>query len=257
MLENTFKTGLVKELKSRFPGCIVLHADPNEIQGIPDLVVLYEDTWAALEGKKSARASHRPNQDYYVEKMNEMSYAAFIYPENKEEILNELERSFQARRSARLAETYTSYQAKENGTRLHAFAAECIALGQKLPKSKKTLNAYVNDAIGFRMTPEQVLYYSGNCFGTADSITFKNNLLRIHDLKTGAVPAHMEQLFIYDALFCLEYRVHPQDIQIENRIYQNDDIFTVNPTEAEIKPIMDKIIEFDKIITELKLGEAV
>jgi hypothetical protein len=103
MLENTFKTGLVKELKSRFPGCIVLHADPNEIQGIPDLVVLYEDTWAALEGKKSARASHRPNQDYYVEKMNEMSYAAFIYPENKEEILNELERSFQARRSARLS----------------------------------------------------------------------------------------------------------------------------------------------------------
>ena len=103
MLENTFKTGLVKELKSRFPGCIVLHADPNEIQGIPDLVVLYEDTWAALEGKKSARASHRPNQDYYVEKMNEMSYAAFIYPENKEEILNELERSFQAHRSARLS----------------------------------------------------------------------------------------------------------------------------------------------------------
>ena len=145
--------------------------------------------------------------------------------------------------AARLAETYASYQAKENGTRLHAFAAECIALGQKLPKSKKTLNAYVNDAIGFRMTPEQVLY-------------FKNNLLRIHDLKTGAVPAHMEQLFIYDALFCLEYRVHPQDIQIENRIYQNDDVFTVNPTEAEIKPIMDKIIEFDKIITELKLGEA-
>ena len=158
--------------------------------------------------------------------------------------------------AARLAETYASYQAKENGTRLHAFAAECISLGQKLPKSKKTLNAYVNDAIGFRMTPEQVLYYSGNCFGTADSITFKNNLLRIHDLKTGAVPAHMEQLFIYDALFCLEYRVHPQDIQIENRIYQNDDVFTVNPTEAEIKPIMDKIIEFDKIITELKLGEA-
>ena len=159
--------------------------------------------------------------------------------------------------ATRLAETYASYQAKENGTRLHAFAAECIALGQKLPKSKKTLNAYVNDAIGFRMTPEQVLFYSGNCFGTADSITFKNNLLRIHDLKTGAVPAHMEQLFIYDALFCLEYRVHPQDIQIENRIYQNDDVFTVNPTEAEIKPIMDKIIEFDKIIAELKLGEAV
>lgn len=158
----------------------------------------------------------------------------------------------------RLVDTFMSCQAKEKGTRLHAFAAECINLKQKLPKSKKTLNAYVNDAIGFRMDPEQVLFYSENCFGTADAIAFndKDNFLRIHDLKTGAVPAHMEQLFIYDALFCLEYRVHPQDIQIENRIYQNDDVFTVNPTEAEIKPIMDKIIEFDKIITELKLGEA-
>lgn len=158
--------------------------------------------------------------------------------------------------AARLAESYNNYQAKENGTRLHAFAAECISLGQKLPKSKKTLNSYVNDAIGFRMTPEQVLYYSGNCFGTADSISFKNNFLRIHDLKTGAVPAHMEQLFIYDALFCLEYHVRPQDIQIENRIYQNDDIWIVNPTEEEISLIMAKIIDFDKIIMELKLGEA-
>lgn len=82
MLENTFKTGLVKELKSRFPGCIVLHADPNEIQGIPDLVILYEDTWAALEGKKSSRASHRPNQDYYVEKMNGMCCESERYLDN-------------------------------------------------------------------------------------------------------------------------------------------------------------------------------
>ena len=158
--------------------------------------------------------------------------------------------------AARLAEVYNSFQAKEVGTRLHAFAAECIALGQKLPKSKKTLNSYVNDAIGFRMDAEKVLYYSPNCFGTADAISYKNNLLRIHDLKTGVVPAHIEQLFIYDALFCLEYNVDPKDIQIENRIYQNDDIWIVNPTEAEIRPIMDKIREFDKIITEMKLGEA-
>lgn len=103
MLENKFKTGLVKELKSRFPGCMVIHADPNEIQGIPDLLVLYEDTWAALEGKKSEKASRRPNQDFYVKKMDDMSFAAFIYPENKEEILNELERSFKARRAARVS----------------------------------------------------------------------------------------------------------------------------------------------------------
>lgn len=103
----------------------------------------------------------------------------------------------------RLADAYLNFQAKERGTRLHAFAAECINLNQKLPKGRKTLNAYVNDAIGFRMTPEQVLYYSENCFGTADTISFDNKTLRIHDLKTGAVPAHMEQLFIYDALFCM------------------------------------------------------
>lgn len=96
MLENKFKTGLIRELKERFPGCMVVHLDPNEIQGIPDLLVLYGTTWGALEGKKSASASHRPNQDYYVKQMDEMSFAAFIYPENKEEVLNELARSFEA-----------------------------------------------------------------------------------------------------------------------------------------------------------------
>ena len=156
--------------------------------------------------------------------------------------------------TARIAEAYVNFQAKERGTRLHAYAAESIALGQKLPRSKKTLNSYVNDAIGFQMSPEVVLYYSENCYGTADTIHFANNFLRIHDLKTGLVPAHMEQLFIYDALFCLEYGIKPRDIQIENRIYQNDDIWIMNPTYEDIDPIMAKIIDFDKIITELKLG---
>lgn len=94
MLENRFKTKLVNELEDMFPGCIVMHADPNEIQGIPDLIILYEDKWAALEGKKKANASHRPNQDYYVELMNRMSFAAIISPENKEEVLNELQQAF-------------------------------------------------------------------------------------------------------------------------------------------------------------------
>lgn len=103
MLENRFKTNLAKELKERFPGCIVVHLDPNEIQGIPDLLVLYGDRWAALEGKRSMNAPHRPNQDYYVDLMNLMSYAAFICPENKEEILNDLQRSFASDRPARLS----------------------------------------------------------------------------------------------------------------------------------------------------------
>jgi len=93
MLENKFKTQLVKEIEERIPGSMVFHLDPNEKQGIPDLLVLAGDKWAALEGKKTKDASHRPNQDYYVQMMNKMSFARFIYPENKEEVLNELERS--------------------------------------------------------------------------------------------------------------------------------------------------------------------
>lgn len=155
----------------------------------------------------------------------------------------------------KIAESFTGYLAKERGTLLHDFAAQCIKLRQKLPRSQKTLNMYVNDAIGYKMTPEQVLYYSDNCFGTADAISFRNNFLRIHDLKTGAIPAHMEQLMIYTALFCLEYRVKPSDIDIELRIYQSDDVQIHNPCVDEILPIMDKIITFDKIITKIKIEE--
>ena len=157
--------------------------------------------------------------------------------------------------ASKVAASYRSYLATLKGTELHDFAARCINLGQKLPKSKKTLNMYVNDAIGYRMTPEQVLYYSDNCFGTADSISFKDNLLRIHDLKTGVTPAHMEQLEIYAALFCLEYKIKPADIDIELRIYQSDDIMVFNPTVEDIVPIMDKIITSDKIISKIKTEE--
>lgn len=95
MLENKFQSKLIKEIKDRFPGCIVMKNDSSYIQGIPDLLVLFRNKWAALEVKKSNTASHRPNQDYYVDKMNNMSYAAFIYPENKEEVLNGMARSFE------------------------------------------------------------------------------------------------------------------------------------------------------------------
>lgn len=155
----------------------------------------------------------------------------------------------------KVAEVYFNYLAKEKGTCLHAFAAECIRLGQKLPKSKKTLNMYVNDAIGFRMIPEQILYYSDNCFGTADAICFRNNILRIHDYKSGLVPAHIEQLLIYAALFCLEYKKNPSEIDIELRIYQSDEIMIHNPCADEINFIIDKIVSFDKIIKKVKMEE--
>lgn len=155
----------------------------------------------------------------------------------------------------KMAESYTKFQATLKGTVLHDFACQCIQLGQKLPKSQKTLNMYVNDAIGFKMKPEQVLYYSDNCFGTADAIIFRNNLLRIHDLKTGVTKAHMEQLEIYAALFCLEYKKRPSDIDMELRIYQNNEIIIYNPTAEDIVPIMDKIITFDKLLDKIKMEE--
>lgn len=156
----------------------------------------------------------------------------------------------------KLIEAYSRYSASQMGTRYHALAAELITLGQKLPRSKRTFNMYVNDAIGFRMKPEQVLYYSDNCFGTADAISFKNGLLRIHDLKTGVVtPGNIKQLLIYAALFCLEYRVKPAEINMELRIYQNDEILVHNPEVDEVAPIIDKIITFDKLLNRIKTEE--
>jgi len=155
----------------------------------------------------------------------------------------------------KLAESYLGFLAAQKGTELHDFASRCITLGQKLPNQKKTLNLFVNDAIGYKMQSEQVLYYSENCYGTADAISFRKNMLRIHDLKSGKIPAHMEQLLVYAALFCLEYRVKPNDIRMELRLYQNDEAIFHNPEADEILPIMDKIIAFDKIITKLKEQE--
>lgn len=155
----------------------------------------------------------------------------------------------------KVVESYSNFLAAQKGTMLHDFAAQCIRLGQKLPRSKTTLNMYVNDAIGYRMTPEQPLFYSENCFGTTDAICFRDNLLRIHDLKTGVTPAHIEQLEIYAALFCLEYKIKPGSIDIELRLYQNDEIVVANPTADIIVPIIDKIITFDKILNKIKLEE--
>ena len=92
--ENEFQPTLIEEIKRRLPGCLVLKNDPNYLQGIPDLTVLYKNHWAALEDKRSENAPHRPNQDYYVSKLNGWSFASFIYPENMEEVLNAMEESF-------------------------------------------------------------------------------------------------------------------------------------------------------------------
>ena len=147
-------------------------------------------------------------------------------------------------------EVYANKKAAEMGTRLHAWAKETIDLGIKQPRSKKTISAYVNDAIGFQMDTEVVLFYSERFFGTADAISFRNGMLRIHDLKTGKREAKMEQLEIYAALFCLEYKVKPSDIEMELRLYQNDMVIEHHPTPEAIVQIMNKIIHLDELFAK-------
>ena len=142
----------------------------------------------------------------------------------------------------------------EMGTRLHEWAKNTIDLGIKQPRSKKTIYAYVNDAIGFKMETEVVLFYSERFFGTADAISFRNGELRIFDLKTGTRIVRMEQLEIYAALFCLEYKVKPNEIQTELRIYQNDDVLVHNPAPEDILVIMDKIVHLNKLLENMERG---
>lgn len=154
----------------------------------------------------------------------------------------------------KVIDVYQNMKAAEMGTRLHEWAAETIKLGIKQPRSSKTISAYVNDAIGFKMDTEVVLFYSDRFFGTADAISFRNGLLRIHDLKTGTKPVHMEQLEIYAALFCLEYKIKPSEIDMELRIYQNDDVMVHNPTVEDILPIMEKIVHLNKLLENIERG---
>jgi hypothetical protein len=150
---------------------------------------------------------------------------------------------------------YLNKKAAQLGTQLHEYAKMAIDLGIKQPRSNKTLYAYINDAIGFKMKTEVVLFYSERFFGTADAISYRNGFLRIHDLKTGKVgkiESHVEQLLVYAALFCLEYRIKPGELKgCELRVYKNDDVEIFEPTAEDILPVMDKIQHLDKLLEKL------
>lgn len=152
----------------------------------------------------------------------------------------------------KLESVYRNQRAKEEGTVLHAFASMAIMRRLKLANHKKALNMFVNDSIGFKMESERVLYYSDNSFGTADAISFKDNLLRIFDLKTGISKPSFKQLDIYAALFCLEYGVNPKDIVVEERIYQGNGFEVNTPDPLYIQDLMNRVIEFDIIIENIK-----
>lgn len=149
-----------------------------------------------------------------------------------------------------LIEVYKNQQAKMRGTLLHQFACDAITYGVPLG-DEDTLGMYVNDCIADNMQPEVVLYYSPNAFGTADGISFEDNVLRIYDLKTGKTPASIKQLYIYAALFCLEYNVNPNDISIHLRIYQNGEVLVHDPDSDEIWDVIDRIIAFDNILRSI------
>lgn len=152
----------------------------------------------------------------------------------------------------KLEARFQGWRAAARGTDLHKIAHEAIRLGVKLSRSNQALATYVSDALKYEMLCEQTLYYSDNCYGTADTISFRRNFLRIHDLKTGINATSMKQLLVYAALFCLEYGRDPYEIRIELRIYQRDEIKVYEPTPEEILRIMDSIIYSDKYIDSLK-----
>lgn len=152
----------------------------------------------------------------------------------------------------KLEARYYAYSASARGTALHQLAHDAIKLRVKLAKSDPTLSMYVNDAISYKMEVEQPLFYSENCFGTADAISFRRNTLRIHDLKTGITPTKVHQLEVYAAIFCLEYEVSPFDIKMEFRIYQSGKVDVYDGDPQVIFDIMDRIIDFDMKIELLK-----
>lgn len=147
---------------------------------------------------------------------------------------------------------YAKQQASARGTELHDLAARCIRLKVPLRQNGTTLSMYVNDGIGYGMRAEQMLVYSRNAFGQADSICFRKNLLRIHDLKTGEMLASFKQLECYDALFCLEYLVDPFKIKHELRIYQNDEVKVHVPDPGDIKNIMENYKRRDARVDDLR-----
>lgn len=184
-----------------------------------------------------------------------MNFRRFSYLEGKHAILGASNYHWLSKDEAALIAYYRNMKAKERGTRLHNLARGMIADGIEASSAHNTFNDYVNDAIKYRMTPEVVLRYSDNAFGTTDAIMFDKNVLRIHDLKTGITPASMDQLMVYNALFCLQYGFDPKDLDTELRIYQNNDVSVYNPSSDEVEEVMEKMVRADRLISDLENQE--
>lgn len=290
MLEKEFQSKLIAQLKTELDSPIVLKNDASYIQGIPDLLVLEKDKWAMLECKKDKHASHRPNQDYYIKKTDDMSFGRFIYPENKDEVVSELKKHFNKEEytmrdtvrfnapftwkthwhikgkhaflapsnyawqnydSDKAVKTYRNQMQKDLGTKIHEFASYLIKQKRKVPDLNSTFFSFVNDCIDESMESEVGLYYSDWAFGTADAIKFDDGVLKIFDLKTGKTKASMKQLIAYAALFCLDYGYDPLSIQYEFRIYQSDSVIKEDGDAEEVKKVYLKYIELTEALNNL------
>lgn len=290
MKERDFQKKLIRIIKNKYPSAIILKNDPNYIQGIPDILILYKDRWVALECKIKKEAHRQPNQIWYISKMKSMSYASFVYPENLDKVLNdifelfgkededlmkidnitEIDKRDKFKRGThslfspsnyhwinysedKMIEMYINMNAKKIGTELHETAALLIKNKIKLPETNNTLNLYVNDCILTDMYPEIQVFYSDFFCGTIDALGLMNGVLRIYDLKTGRTKASINQLYIYLALFCLEHHTVPNDFKdIILRVYQYNDFIEEHPTNDIICPIMDKIKTVNKVLLRME-----
>lgn len=199
-----------------------------------------------FEGRHAMLA---PSQPYWLNYTEDDLYKKFVstYAQSMGTLLHELAESLITNK-IKLKKTDTKV------VLVHLLKNGIPRAAIELDRIYTNFMTYVNDAIGYRLTPEQVLVYSEYCFGTADAIAFDNNLLRIHDYKSGTTPAKMEQLLVYAALFCLEYKYKPGEIDIELRIYQNDEIIIEKPEADVIAPIMDIIIHSDRVCRDMYEG---
>lgn len=185
-----------------------------------------------------------------------MNFKPFFELKNRHAFLSPSKHTWIHWDKDKLINSFHNFRAAERGTRLHAYAEESIRLGIKLQDSKSTLGMYVNDAIDYKMEPEVGLFYSENCFGHADALSFRRKKLRIFDYKSGLVtPGSMDQVLIYAALFCFTYEIDPRSIKYDLRIYQFDQATCYEPTGDEIAEIMDAIVEMDSLVEMLKGDE--
>ncbi len=178
-----------------------------------------------------------------------MIWKSYSYLENTHAFLSPSKHYWLNYTPEKLISTYENYKKIALGTEYHALASMLITLAVRLPNTAASFNSFVNDAIGFKMKSEVLLFYSDKCYGTADAISFSNGVLRIHDLKTGQSPGSMNQLLIYGALFCLDYAIETRELEETHlRLYQNEEITELSPTTEVLFDVIVRIQEAEKII---------